>query len=572
MSRINLYKSFFYLFPLILLSFFFSCDAELLNPIQEAIEAQTATDPPVALFSADPLIGLTPLQVTFTNTSTGNINSIEWDFNNDGITDSTEENPTHSFETTVAHTSYSVCLTVNGPGGTGKEIKTDYIDVYLQLHADFITDVTEGDYPLTVQFSDNSAGDIISWDWTFGDGESSTLENPPHTYDDPGIYTVALTVTDSLASTDDENKTDYITAHPWHGIKFVDSTSNLHDTKCAGALAVNGNNVYVLYSYEGTLNYNYLRLAHSSDGGESFSYSTLVSNSNANGEIYYPSIKVNGTYLYISFLDIKNSGDNIYTMYSSNGGSSWSGPFSRDSRTYPGTYTRPGLGHYGNRLFLTTYYGTGEDIPYDYTNNGTTWSTATAFDTSPFDDLEAMSAAIAYDGSAYTRYFVYDGYLSAIGNRTLCNGYGAYEGASDYTSVYAVGDAVDGNDIYIAHHSGGNLYCTISTTGGTGAYSAAWTTDLLDSTDDVGEYPSIIVDGSNIYIAYFDATNISLEFVKSTNSGTNWSTPVTVDNAANVGKTTAIAIDGDYIFISYYDDSSNRIKLAKSIDAGDNWD
>ena len=66
-----------------------------------------------------------------------------------------------------------------------------------QLSAYFSADSLSGLEPLSVQFSDQSSiGDfpIISWLWSFGDGDSSTLQNPPHTYVTPGTYTVSLTV------------------------------------------------------------------------------------------------------------------------------------------------------------------------------------------------------------------------------------------------------------------------------------------------------------------------------------------------------------------------------------------
>src|SRR5690606_4734864 len=50
-----------------------------------------------------------------------------------------------------------------------------------------------------VQFNDltdiDPPGVIEEWDWDFGDGSSSSLENPEHTYGSPGTYTVTLTVT-----------------------------------------------------------------------------------------------------------------------------------------------------------------------------------------------------------------------------------------------------------------------------------------------------------------------------------------------------------------------------------------
>jgi PKD repeat protein len=69
---------------------------------------------------------------------------------------------------------------------------------------------SSGAAPLTVNFTDQSEGEITDWLWDFGDGQTSTLTNPTHTYDDVGTYTVSLTV-EGPRGTDTEAKTDYIT-------------------------------------------------------------------------------------------------------------------------------------------------------------------------------------------------------------------------------------------------------------------------------------------------------------------------------------------------------------------------
>ncbi len=78
------------------------------------------------------------------------------------------------------------------------------------LAADFIADKTSGTAPLTVQFTDQSSGNITGWSWDFGDGETSTEQNPQHIYTSAGKYTVKLTVNDGT-NTDEETKTGYIT-------------------------------------------------------------------------------------------------------------------------------------------------------------------------------------------------------------------------------------------------------------------------------------------------------------------------------------------------------------------------
>lgn len=76
--------------------------------------------------------------------------------------------------------------------------------------ADFTADTTSGDKDLPVKFTENSTGSITSRSWDFGDGGTSTEQNPSHTYTEAGVYTVSLTVTGPGGS-DTETKSDYIT-------------------------------------------------------------------------------------------------------------------------------------------------------------------------------------------------------------------------------------------------------------------------------------------------------------------------------------------------------------------------
>jgi len=75
--------------------------------------------------------------------------------------------------------------------------------------AQFTADKTEGTKPLTVQFIDQSTGNITSWFWDFGDRETSTEQNPSHTYNNTGYFTVSLTVTGPGGSVT-ETKGNYI--------------------------------------------------------------------------------------------------------------------------------------------------------------------------------------------------------------------------------------------------------------------------------------------------------------------------------------------------------------------------
>ncbi|MGB5736274.1 MAG: PKD domain-containing protein, partial [Thiohalocapsa sp.] len=62
--------------------------------------------------------------------------------------------------------------------------------------AQFRGDAVTGTAPLRVNFTDSSTGTISTWSWAFGDGGTSTAQNPAHTYTEPGLYAVTLTVSE----------------------------------------------------------------------------------------------------------------------------------------------------------------------------------------------------------------------------------------------------------------------------------------------------------------------------------------------------------------------------------------
>ncbi|MDQ1252310.1 MAG: hypothetical protein QG646_1431, partial [Euryarchaeota archaeon] len=160
---------------------------------------------PMANFSTNVSEGYAPFSIQFTDLSE-NVTSLIWDFG-DG-SNSTEKNPMHTY---TAAGNYSVNLTVSNVNGTASISAA--ITVLKQPSrvpvANFSSDVTEGSVPLSVQFSDLSK-DATGWNWDFGDGATSTEQNPMHVYNAVGKYAVTLTASNE-AGTDVETKTGYIT-------------------------------------------------------------------------------------------------------------------------------------------------------------------------------------------------------------------------------------------------------------------------------------------------------------------------------------------------------------------------
>jgi large repetitive protein len=157
------------------------CTASVTHPI-------VVSTNPIADFSLTPTSGCVPLTVSMTNLSS-NSSFYAWDFG-DGNT-STAFSPTHQFTTpgTYAITLYAE----NANGCTDTIFRT--VTVHPFPAANF--SVTSNDIcstPMISTFTNSSTGGT-NYEWNFGDGQTSTLTNPVHTYNSPGNYNVSLIVT-----------------------------------------------------------------------------------------------------------------------------------------------------------------------------------------------------------------------------------------------------------------------------------------------------------------------------------------------------------------------------------------
>lgn len=166
----------------------------------------------VADFTASPTTGIKPLTVQFTDQSVGNISKWKWDFG-DGTTDSVQ-NPIHTYSNKGE---YTVSLTVSGTYGSDTKIVKNCVTVAGKktgaLAAGYTASPTTGEWPLTVQFTDQSIGDISKWKWNFGDGTTDTAQNPSYTYNKSGDFTVSLTVSGKDGSTNTKTIDSYISVY-----------------------------------------------------------------------------------------------------------------------------------------------------------------------------------------------------------------------------------------------------------------------------------------------------------------------------------------------------------------------
>jgi PKD repeat protein len=147
---------------------------------------------PVADFEANPTEGCTPLVVFFDDQSSNSPTSWSWSFPGGSPGSSTLQNPTVTYNTPGT---FNVSLTATNSQGSNSITVNNLIEVLPDPVADFDFQVDENtvDFENLSQFAD-------SYDWDFGDGESSTQTNPIHNYDEDGDYTVTLTASNECGS------------------------------------------------------------------------------------------------------------------------------------------------------------------------------------------------------------------------------------------------------------------------------------------------------------------------------------------------------------------------------------
>jgi PKD repeat protein len=214
------------------------------NPLINAIEITSleGNQPPNAVASATPLIGDPPLEVTFIgslSTDDLSVATYLWDFG-DGNTDNIAD-PVHIY---LTQGSYNATLTVTDAEGLqDAQQLTIAVGNQAPIAIASATPIA-GPAPLDVNFSGSGSTDdntIVSYSWDFGNGDSSTNEDPSYQFTEVGIYTVTLTVDDGEI-TDTETIVIDVTC-PWNDL----ADSNLEKMEAQSAKV--GDKLYVFAGF-----------------------------------------------------------------------------------------------------------------------------------------------------------------------------------------------------------------------------------------------------------------------------------------------------------------------------------
>ncbi|MFA9210491.1 MAG: PKD domain-containing protein [Moraxellaceae bacterium] len=146
---------------------------------------------PTPSFTASPVTGCAPLQVTFNNTSVGS-GTFSWDFGDNTFFNG-QTPPTHTY---FGNGTYTTTLYMTGQNGCSDSIALPAVTLTSPV-ANFTSNVVNGCSPLSVQFTDQSTSvnPIVSWAWDFGDGTTFNGQNPPLHSFGVGVYSVRLIIT-----------------------------------------------------------------------------------------------------------------------------------------------------------------------------------------------------------------------------------------------------------------------------------------------------------------------------------------------------------------------------------------
>jgi len=170
------------------------------NTCKDTITKQvTIGDAPVAMFTSDTACFGSPTSFTdASTTSNGSITNWDWDFG-DGTPHSTLQNPTHIYNEVGT---FDVTLTVTNSGFC---VHDTTIQVEVRDKPEAMFSFSNTCEQSSTQFTDESTtatGGITAWIWDFGDGGTSTVQNPTHTYASTGTYYVTLIASNSLNCSD----------------------------------------------------------------------------------------------------------------------------------------------------------------------------------------------------------------------------------------------------------------------------------------------------------------------------------------------------------------------------------
>ncbi|MDD2633906.1 MAG: C10 family peptidase [Bacteroidales bacterium] len=243
------------------------------------------------------------------------------------------------------------------------------------LNADFYANATSLTLGQTVNFTDNSIGNPTNWNWNFGDGGTSQMQNPSYTYNSEGIYTVELTISDGTNS-DTETKTAYINVSEASLGNWIEQASGFSTaSRGINHISIVNENIVWATAYDGSSNgANIQEFTKTTNGGATWTAGNLNLGNTGLGISMITAIDANTAWLAAYPTGTGQTGGIWKTT---NGGSNW---------TRQNTATYNNASSFTNVVYFwdeNNGFCQGDPINeefelYTTTNGGTTWTAVSA--------------------------------------------------------------------------------------------------------------------------------------------------------------------------------------------------
>lgn len=204
--------------------------------VTDLVSGQSATDSvfvdvkpvPTSTFTVESPVCTDELSTIGYTGNGSSVSTFNWLFSGGTVVSGTGAGP-YELQWPVGGLMY-ISLEVTDSGCTSPATY-DSVLVSNTPNVSFTGDIISGCEPITVNFTDNSFPNGATWNWSFGDGGTSTIQNPTHTFIDPGQYDVTLIVSTPQGCDDTLSVSDYINvfAQPIASITPVPAIGKVYD-------------------------------------------------------------------------------------------------------------------------------------------------------------------------------------------------------------------------------------------------------------------------------------------------------------------------------------------------------
>ncbi len=243
------------------------------------------------------------------------------------------------------------------------------------LNADFSANTTSVTVGQSVIFTDNSVGNPTSWNWDFGDGGTAQTQNPSHIYNNAGIYTVELSISDGTNS-NTETKTAYISVNEVSLGNWIEQASGFATaSRGINHISIANENIVWATAYDGSSSgSNVQEFTKTTNGGATWTQGNIDLGNTGLGISMITAINENTAWIAAYPTGAGQTGGIWKTT---NGGLNWT---RQNTATYSNTNSFTNVVYFWD---ANTGFCQGDPIDnefelYTTTNGGTTWTAVPA--------------------------------------------------------------------------------------------------------------------------------------------------------------------------------------------------